>query len=98
MVDARGTALQDWVTIWHSELAALAVDREQQEGVLRGIDAWGGMLAAVVAAAAVAGLDAAGRAGSDAAAGAAAVDAAPDARVLSLERRVAELEARLGRG
>ena len=91
MMDARGTAMQDWVTIWHSELAALAVDREQQEAVLRGIDAWGGMVAAVVA-----GLDAAGRAGSDAAAGAPAVDAAPDARVLALERRVAELEARLG--
>ena len=83
---------QDWVTIWHSEMAALAVDREQQEAVLRGVDAWG-----AVAALMAVGLDAAGRAGADAAAGAAAADAASDARVLALERRVAELEARLGR-
>ena len=33
--------LEDWVTIWHSELAALAVDREVQEAVLRLVDAWG---------------------------------------------------------
>ena len=85
-------AAQDWVTIWHSELAALTVDREQQEAVLRGVDAWGAAAALMAA-----GFDAAGRAGTDAATGAAAADAAPggrDAGLLALERRVAELEAR----
>lgn len=94
--------MQDWVTIWHSELAALAVDREQQEAVLRGIDALGGAWGGV--AAMVAAVDAEGRAGPDAAAGAAAVAAASDAgdagrrdaELRALERRVAELEARLG--
>jgi hypothetical protein len=30
----------DWVTIWQSEMAALAADREMQEALQRAIDLW----------------------------------------------------------
>jgi hypothetical protein len=54
----------DWVTIWQSEWAAMAVDRELQEGLIVASTAWNTALAA--------GADGSpGRAGADAAAGAA---------------------------
>jgi hypothetical protein len=33
-------AWADWVTIWQSELAAMAADRELQEMIQRGVDLW----------------------------------------------------------
>ena len=109
--EARGPDLrklaQDWITLWQSELAALAADREAQE-------TWQAMLAL---------LGRGGRRrccgrcrgqsgarvprtpgqtlrrdGAAAAPGAAAAAAAPDARDAEIERlarRIAELEARL---
>jgi hypothetical protein len=37
---------RDWVTIWQSEWAAMAVDREMQEGLTAVTDAWNTALAA----------------------------------------------------
>ena len=34
---------QDLITVWQSELSALAVDREMQEGFQRGVALWGMM-------------------------------------------------------
>jgi hypothetical protein len=54
----------DWVTIWQSEWAAIAVDREVQEGLIAVTGLWNAALAA--------GADGPpGRAGADAAPGAA---------------------------
>jgi hypothetical protein len=63
-VNAQQVSAQDWVTIWQSEWAAMAVDREVQEGLAAVTGAWNAALAA--------GADGSpGRAGTDAAAGAA---------------------------
>lgn len=95
--------LEDWVTIWQSEMAALAVDREVQEATVRAADAWAAQAraAAGVWAPVLQAADerARGRAGADAPAGAAAAAAAPDERdaaIGQLLQRVAELERRLG--
>jgi hypothetical protein len=101
------TALaRDWITIWHSEMAAASIDREAQE-MWRGLLAvWAEAADAMLRAFAPPSRDewANGRhgAGPAAAARAAAADAAPDAgaadvdrlarRVEELERRLAELE------
>jgi hypothetical protein len=53
---------QDWVTIWQSEWAAMAVDREMQEGLIAMTGAWNIALAARSDGPP-------GRAGADAAAG-----------------------------
>ena len=58
----RAADPQDWVTIWQSEWAALAVDREVQEGLIAMTDAWNTALAARADGSP-------GFAGSDAAAG-----------------------------
>jgi len=93
----RDTA-RDWVTIWQSELAALAEDREALETWQGMVDGWARMVEAMVAAVPD-GL------GDDrlpkpaAPAGAAPVAAAPDPRdaeLVRLAERVAELERRLG--
>ena len=98
----NGALLADWITIWQSEWAAAAVDREVQE-------AW--LQMAVQAGMAQAGMAQAGavpppQAPADAAPGPArpvpparspAVDVAPDARdaaIAGLLDRVAELERR----
>ena len=102
--------LEDWVTIWQSEMAGLMVDREVQEMLLRAGTLWApqaravaGMLAPVLPA--TADERAPGRAGTDAAAGSATVDAALDGRDAQGRRdgvterlleRVAELERRIG--
>jgi hypothetical protein len=72
----------DWVTIWQSELAALAVDRESHEIVAALSGAW--------AAYDLTG----GRPGSDAPPGAPAAGIAPGVggELDELRRRVAELE------
>ncbi len=41
-----GVDPQDWVTIWQSEWAAIAVDREVQEGLMALTCAWNTALAA----------------------------------------------------
>lgn len=87
-----GTWLDDWITIWQSELAAAITDREAQEVLLRLVDGW-----AAQARLAAAALERA--AGTVAAPGAAPAAAAPDRRDLVIDellRRVAELERRLG--
>jgi hypothetical protein len=103
--DSAGEDLQDlardWITLWQSELAALAVDREAQETWHVLLSLWAGAAGALIS-----GLprglpdEPAGRraAGPAAAPGAASVVAAPDARDAEVERlrgRVAELERRL---
>jgi ubiquinone biosynthesis protein UbiJ len=102
---------QDWLTIWHSEIAAIAVDRELRETWQGALAAWFGAAEAALRALRPAPSDgSAGRAGSpsdlaaraparaDAAAGPAAAAAASDAGRDELERlrgRVAGLEQRL---
>jgi len=69
----NGVDPQDWVTIWQSEWAAMAVDRELQEGLIASTEAWNAALAA--------GLDRPlGHAGADATARAAPTGDAPGAR------------------
>ena len=77
----------DWATIWQSELAALAVDREGHEALA----AWGRFWNQIGAPTRD---GAAGQARPDAPAGAAAAGDAPGAAMEldELRRRVAELE------
>jgi hypothetical protein len=94
---------RDWITIWQSELAALATDRELQEHWVRLVAMWAD--AASLAARFLPGGDDVScqfggptGAGSAAAAGTAAAVAAPDARDAAIQRlaeRVEELERRL---
>jgi hypothetical protein len=98
--------LDDWVTIWQSELAGLVLDREMQDAVLRVIDGWATQSRAVLRMTApmIEGSgdgSATSAAGSDAAARAAAAAAAPDGRdaiIRELLERVAELERRTAAG
>jgi hypothetical protein len=97
--------LEDWITIWHSEMAALVLDRESQDVVLRMVDMWAaqarGSLALMASALDGGGRELAGRpAGTDAPPGPAAAAAAPDGRDALIERlsgQLAELERRLAR-
>ena len=100
--------LEDWITIWHSELAALVLDRENQESVLRMIDIWASQARASLtlmtsaldagtpreSARRPAGTDASARA--PAAAAYAAFDR-HDALIERLSGQLAELERRLAR-
>ena len=92
----RDTA-RDWVTIWQSEMAALAEDREALEMWRGAVDGWARMAETMIDAMPDAGLN--DRvSGSAAPAGAAPAPAAPDPRDAELARlaeRVAELERRL---
>jgi hypothetical protein len=100
---------QDWVTIWQSELNALATDREAQQAAQQ---AWAKLVALWATQARAAGAflprrgadePACGRARAESPPGSAAPAAAPDAGVIEqqrlalehLARRVAELERRL---
>jgi hypothetical protein len=105
--DWRPALLEDWLTIWHSELAAMVLDPELQEAKLRLLDTWAAQARLLLQTAARRGAaDGAwpapsGSAGPGAAAGAAAAVAAPDARDAELERlaaRVFELERKLAGG
>jgi hypothetical protein len=102
-----GKLAQDWITLWQSELSAMAADPEIHESWQTMIALWAGTMAAMLR-----GLPrdtgasprerARARSGSADAPGAAPVAAAPDARdaeierlarhVTALERRLAELE------
>ena len=85
----------DWVTIWQSELNAMATDREAQLAFARLLALWADGARAVGAWLPD---EPPGGAGSAAPAGAAAAAAAPDARDIAIERlarRVEELERRL---
>ena len=106
--DASPSLVEDWLTIWQSELAAMVLDRELQETQLALLDASAaqmrGRLRAASPPPAATGADdgrgaaAAGCAGPVPAPGTAALVAAPDARDAELERlaaRVAELEGKL---
>jgi hypothetical protein len=91
---------RDWITLWQSELAAIAVDREAQESWQAILALWAGIAGAMLNAAprGPAHERADRRAGAAAPAGAAAASAAPDARDAEIERltrHVAELELRL---
>jgi hypothetical protein len=96
--------LQDWQTIWQSELAAMAVDREAASLVASMAKSWADM--ATVMQAAAKGMADGGKSTDDAAPvapqrpaprAAAAADAsgAGSAEIAKLHRRVAELERRL---
>lgn len=94
--DRADLSAADWITIWQSEWAALATDREVQEGWQRAADAWAAAAAACIKLA-----------GADAAPGcarpeppprppaAADASAARDADMSALLARVDELERRL---
>ncbi len=91
---------RDWITIWQSELAALATDRELQDSWVRFVTLWGqaANTAATLLPGAATGERAGGRAGAAAAAGPTAPVAASDPRDATIERlavRTAELERRL---
>ena len=92
---------RDWITLWQSELAALAVDREAVETWQSMVALWAGAAGAMlngVPSASGQGDRADGRAGAAAASRPAPAAAASDPRDAEIERlvgRVAELEQRL---
>ncbi|MDA8249892.1 MAG: hypothetical protein M0Z28_12035 [Rhodospirillales bacterium] len=92
---------RDWITLWQSELAAAAVDRELQEGWQTLAALWAGAATALVQSWPRGGADAsAGGVGAGAAAAprAAPAAAAPDPRDAEIERlrrRIDALERRL---
>src|SRR5271156_1514523 len=97
--DPQGQA-RDWITIWQSELTALATDREAVDAWTRFVTLWAETAERAARLRPGGGaLDGAGgRAGPAAPAGAAAPVAAFDARDATIQRladRVAELERRL---
>jgi hypothetical protein len=66
----HGVDPRDWVTIWQSEWAAMAVDRELQEGLAAATEAWNAAFATRLDGSA-------GRSRPDAPAGAPPADDAP---------------------
>jgi hypothetical protein len=96
--DPQGQA-RDWITIWQSELTALATDREMVDAWTRLVTLWAETAERAARLLPAGAPDAAGgRTGPAAPAGAAAPVAAPDARDATIQRladRVAELERRL---
>ena len=91
---------RDWITLWQSELAALAADREAQEMWRNWLAVWAGMAAAVMRGMPKDGddrLDAGGSRPAHAPRPTAAA-AAPDPRDAEIERlgrHIGELERRL---
>ena len=87
-------SLEDWVTIWQSELAGLVLDREVRDLLLRGVDTWAEQSRAMLRMMEPAsprdshdtrcttgpGTASPGSAGTDAAPGAAAIAVASDER------------------
>ena len=92
-----GSSAQDWVTIWQSEMAARAVDREAHEFVAQYASNWSQRAGDGAGEHATAGDDAtAGLTGADAAAWPPSLGAAPDALRDGLEQLAHGFEA-LGR-
>jgi hypothetical protein len=94
--DMQGLA-RDWITVWQSELAASAVDRELQEAWQRMLTLWAQAAGGLVGGP-LPGWHDAGGSRSPAAPRATAAAAAPDTRDAEINRlaeRVAELERRL---
>jgi hypothetical protein len=96
------TVTADWITIWQSELAAMAIDREMHEAWVRMMTVWAQATSAAARllplSPSVRADGPAGHAGSAAPPGAAAAMAAPDARDAAIQRladRVDELERRI---
>jgi hypothetical protein len=103
---------QDWITLWQSELSAMAADRELQESWQATMGLWAGVATAMLNATFGTAQHGAtnrhdrnrqypGRqhSGPEPAAGTKAAAAAPDARDAEIERlarHIAALEARLG--
>ena len=94
--------VRDWITVWQSELAAIATDREMRENWQAAAGAWVGLASAIMCAPSPSpppAHDPAPRsAGTADATGPAAPAAAPDARDAEIERlgrHVAALESRL---
>ena len=90
MTEACGPAglpelLEDWITIWQSEAAGRAADREWVEAVQRGADAWAAQ-ARLLAALEAGAREPDGRPGADAPAGATAPAAAPAGGDAGLEQ------------
>jgi hypothetical protein len=98
-----GEVAQDWITLWQSELSALAMDREAQETWQALLALWAGAAGAMLSALPRTDPDGRNPAGSrtpgpTAASRPAPAAAAPDPRDAEIERlgrRVAELEQRL---
>ena len=92
--------VRDWITVWQSELAAAAADREAQESWQSLLALWAGAANAMMQAI-PAGMPSGGHTdpgGPRTPAGAATVAAAPDASAAEVERlgqRIGELERRL---
>jgi hypothetical protein len=99
--DPRAVAL-DWITIWQSELSALAYDHELQELWLSLVKHWAHVAEQAARALPMSAHDRApGRTGPIPSARSAAAMAASDPRDAAIERlaeRVAELERRLAIG
>jgi hypothetical protein len=98
--------LLDWITVWQSELTALAADREARENWQAAVGAMAGAMRAIAPLIAAAGVPGRGDERSAGGAGTAEpprpapASSAPDAGNGELERlarRVAELERRLAR-
>jgi len=94
--DLDGLA-RDWITLWQSELAALAHDREAAETMVRLAGLWAGVAAAWLRAAPPSADDAQWPrpAGAAAAAGSAPAAAAPDAGAAALRDVLGDLARRL---
>jgi hypothetical protein len=91
---------RDWITLWQSEVSAVAADREVQEGWQALAALWAGVAGAMLAGPrrGPADVDASGQPGAAAPARAAPAAAAPDPRDVEIDRlgdRIAELERRL---
>jgi hypothetical protein len=94
---------RDWITLWQSELSAMAADREMREAWQTTLALWAGLVSSALRAASVSSAPRAAprhesASGTADAARAEAPAAAPDARDAEIEhlaRHVAALEARL---
>ena len=103
MADGPGEAdlrqlARDWITIWQSELASLAADREAEETWRVLLQLWTDAAQLMLAALPGQHDGTARRTGTHDAARTTAADAAPDERdaeIARLSRRVHELESRL---
>jgi hypothetical protein len=96
VTDDPAALWRDWTTIWQSELAGMATDREQIEGMAAAARIWAGVAAAMQQSMKeMADGSQPGTGTAPGAAAAADASGAGDAEIERLARRVAELERRL---